>query len=754
MDIRVVKRAGHNEPFSNDKVNKPVLWACENLEKAYPSQILMRAKRLMEDGITTDKIHDSLIRSAVELISPEAPDNAIAAGRLLVFQMRKRAFGQFEVPHLYDHVVAQTEAKRYDQDILKSYSRAEFEIMNNAMDHSRDMNLPYISVRQLEKKYLLQDRVTGQLFESIQTAYMLISAVLFSAYPPADRMDYVLRFYNAVSLGKISLPTPITAGVRTPTRQFSSCVLIDSGDSLDSINASTSAIVKYISQRSGIGINGGRIRAKGSSIRNGEAEHTGLIPFYQHFQSAVSSCSQGAVRKGSATLYYPIWHLEFEDLIVLKNNKGTEENRCRKLDYGVQINAYLYQRLKDGKNITLFSPSDVPGLYEAFFQNQQLFARLYEEYETDTSIRRRVVPAGTIFGLLASERASTGRIYVMNVDHCNNGPFDAERATIYQSNLCAEVALPTKPLNDVNDPEGEIALCTLAAFNVGVIDDLDELEELSDLIVRALDALLDYQNYPLLAGRNGGQGRRSLGVGVTGFATYLAKRGAKYSDGSGIKPTHELFESMQYFLLKASNRLAQELGTCSKFGDTTYADGVLPIDRYAPALDSFVDVPLLRDWASLRVDILDYGLRNSTLTAIMPCETSSAVTNSVNGIEPPRGLVTIKGNKDAIMPQLVPHVDTLGDKYELAWSMGSNRGYLQLIAVMQKFVDQTISANTYHDPAKYPNGKVPVQTILKEMLYAHLNGVKTLYYHNTRDGNDEAAIDAMDTGCEGGACKL
>ncbi len=755
MNITVTKRSGRTEPFSNDKVNKPCVWACEGIEGASPSLILMRAKVAMEDGIRTEDIHDALIKAATHLIEPETPEYDIPAGRLLAFQIRKRAYGQYTPPSVYDHVVKMVRERRYDARLTERYTVHDFELMEQAINHDADLNLHYISVKQYEEKYLVQNRVTGELYESPQMALMLIAATLFIDMDPERRMDYVTRFYRATSNGKISLPTPIMAGIRTPTRQFSSCVVVDSGDSLDSINATASAIVKYVSQRAGIGINAGRIRAIGSAIRNGEARHTGVIPFIKHFATAVKSCSQGAVRPGSATLYFPIWHYEAEELLVLKNNRGTEETRCRVLDYGVQFNGYLYERLKKGLNISLFSPSEVPGLYEAFFCDQAEFARLYEQYEADPSIRKKTMKAKELFGIFGGERASTGRMYVQNVDHCNAGPFNPKKATIYLSNLCLEIALPTKPLNDIKDPEGEIALCTLSAFNVGAIEDLSELEELSDMVVRALDGLLDYQDYPVLAGRNGGLERRALGVGVTGFATYLARRGARYSDGSGKVPTHELFEAMQYYLLKASNVLAKEKGACARYGDTTYSEGVLPIDRIPQGFkDAVGEFDLHMPWETLRADIREHGLRNSTVTAIMPCETSSAITNSINGIEPPRGRKSIKVNKDAIMPQLVTDIETLGDQYEYVWEMSGNRGYLDLVAIMQCFVDQSVSANTNYDPAKFENGRVPVSLIMKEMIYAHKIGVKTLYYHNTRDGNEEAAINSMGDGCEGGACKL
>jgi ribonucleoside-diphosphate reductase alpha chain len=542
------------------------------------------------------------------------------------------------------------------------------------------------------------------------------------------------------------------AGVRTPTRQFSSCVLIECGDSLDAINATSASIVKYVSQRAGIGINAGGIRALGSPIRNGEAYHTGCIPFYKHFQTAVKSCSQGGVRGGAATLFYPIWHLEVESLLVLKNNRGVEENRVRHLDYGVQINKLMYTRLIKGGEITLFSPHEVPGLYDAFFADQDEFERLYVQYENDPSIRKEKIKAVELFGILAAERAQTGRIYIQNVDHCNtHSPFDPTVAPVKQSNLCLEIALPTKPLQHVNDPEGEIALCTLSAFNLGALENLDELENLSDLIVRALDNLLDYQDYPIPAAHTSTMNRRPLGVGVTNFAYYLAKNGVKYSDGSANGLVHKTFEAVQYFLLKASNELAKERGACPKFEETVYSRGILPIDTYKREVDDFCEEPLHYFWETLREDIREFGLRNSTLTALMPCETSSQITNSTNGIEPPRGYVSVKASKDGIMKQVVPGYTELREQYELLWNIPNNIGYLQLVGIMQKFVDQSISANTNYDPSLFPNDKVPMKQLLQDLLTAYKYGVKTLYYHNTRDG---ASDQADDGGCEGGACKL
>ncbi|WP_279205991.1 class 1a ribonucleoside-diphosphate reductase subunit alpha [Obesumbacterium proteus] len=759
QSLLVTKRDGSKERINLDKIHRVLDWAAEGLSNVSVSQVELRSHIQFYDGIRTADIHETIIKAAADLISRDAPDYQYLAARLAIFHLRKKAYGQFEPPKLYDHVVKLVEMGKYDKHLLEDYTTEEFAQMDEFIDHWRDMNFSYAAVKQLEGKYLVQNRVSGEIYESAQFLYILVAACLFSNYPRETRLSYVKRFYDAVSTFKISLPTPIMAGVRTPTRQFSSCVLIECGDSLDSINATSSAIVKYVSQRAGIGINAGRIRALGSPIRGGEAFHTGCIPFYKHFQTAVKSCSQGGVRGGAATLFYPLWHLEVESLLVLKNNRGVEGNRVRHMDYGVQLNRLMYQRLIKGGDITLFSPSDVPGLYDAFFADQDEFERLYMQYEADDSIRKQKVKAVELFSLMMQERASTGRIYIQHVDHCNtHSPFDPAIAPVRQSNLCLEIALPTKPLSDVNDENGEIALCTLSAFNLGVIKSLDDLEELAVLAVRALDALLDYQDYPILAAKRGAMGRRTLGIGVINYAYYLAKNGVRYSDGSANNLTHKTFEAIQYYLLKASNELAKEQGACPWFNETTYAQGVLPIDTYKKDLDTICNEPLHYDWETLRREIKEHGLRNSTLSALMPSETSSQISNATNGIEPPRGHISIKASKDGILRQVVPEYDRLKNAYELLWEMPNNDGYLQLVGLMQKFIDQSISANTNYDPSRFPSGKVPMKQLLKDLLTAYKFGAKTLYYQNTRDGAEDVQDDlqavAEDDGCESGACKI
>jgi ribonucleoside-diphosphate reductase alpha chain len=770
-NLFVTKRTGEREIIDLDKIHKVITWAAKGLHNVSVSQVEIKAHIQFYDGIKTSDIHETLIKSAADLISTDSPDYQYLAARLAIFHLRKKAYGRFEPPALYDHVCKMVEKEKYDKHLIEDYSQDEFEQMGNYLDHWRDMDFSYAAVKQLEGKYLVQNRVTGEIYESAQFLYMLVAACLFAKYPKSTRLDYIKRFYDAASKFKISLPTPIMSGVRTPTRQFSSCVLIEAGDSLDSINASASAIVKYVSQRAGIGINAGRIRALGSPIRGGEAYHTGCIPFYKHFQTAVKSCSQGGVRGGAATLFYPLWHLEVETLLVLKNNRGVEENRVRHLDYGVQFNKLMYTRLIKDQHITLFSPSDVPGLYDAFFADQEKFEALYVKYEKDDSIRKKQIKAVELFSLFMQERASTGRIYLQNVDHCNtHSPFNPALAPVRQSNLCLEIALPTKPLEHVNDAEGEIALCTLSAFNLGAIESLDEFEEMADLAVRALDSLLDYQDYPVPAALTATIGRRTLGIGVINFAYYLAKNGVKYSDGSANGLIHRTFEAIQYYLLKASNELAKEKGACPKFNETTYSQGLMPIDTYKKDLDKICNEPLHYDWDELRKSIVEHGLRNSTLSALMPSETSSQISNATNGIEPPRGHISIKASKDGILKQVVPDYENLKDKYELLWDIKSNDGYLQLVGIMQKFIDQTISANTSYDPGKYDGNKVPMQLLLKDLLTTYKLGVKTLYYHNTRDGATDSSDQALkqkafkplaqevvveeDDDCAGGACKI
>lgn len=753
--IKVKKRDGHFEPLDIAKIHRVVEWAADGLDVS-SSQVEINSHIQFYNGISTTDIHETLVKSAADLISTEYPDYQYMAARLALFHIRKIVYGEYVPTRLYKHIQSMIEKGIYDKEILEKYTEEEINTIESFVDHDRDLNFAYAGIKQMESKYLVQNRVTKRVYESPQVAFVLIPVCLFAEYPKETRLEYIKKFYDALSLFKISLPTPIMAGVRTPTRQFSSCTVIDCDDSLDSINAATSSIVKYISQRAGIGINGGRIRALGSEIRKGEAIHTGVIPFWKMFQAAVKSCSQGGIRGGAATLFYPIWHLEVESLLVLKNNRGVEDNRIRQLDYGVQINKLMYQRLIEDKDITLLSPHSVEGLYDAYFNDQELFEKLYLEAEANPLIPKKTIKATELFTLLMSERANTGRIYIMNTDHMNtHSSFIEKEATVYTSNLCMEIALPTKPLNNISDEEGEIALCTLGALNLGTVDkdNLEDIEEYMDLIVRALDSVLDYQNYPVKAARNSVDKYRPLGIGVINYAYYLAKNGARYSNNSGHQMTHELFEAIQYYALKSSVQLAKEKGKCGAFENTKYSKGILPIDTYKKSIDEYASFEYKLDWESLRKDIVQYGLRNATLTSLMPSESSSQVSNATNGIDLPRGPITIKASKDGILKQVVPDYKNLDSSYEYLWYDSNNIGMLKLVAIMQKFVDQSISTNTRYNPINYPNGKVPMKELLKELLIAYKYGVKTLYYHHTNDGSNDTQ-DSLDDGCAGGACKI
>ena len=751
-NICIKKRDGREELLDIEKMRKVIRWAIDGIDNVSLSQIEMKSRIQFADKMKSEDIQKILIKTAADLISKDTPNYSIVAARLNMFDLRKRAYGRFDPPRLYDHVLNMVKLGKYDKKLLEYYSKEEFDILNSFIDHSRDMAFHYAAIKQLEGKYLVQNRTTGEVYESPQMAYILISAIFFQKYDKDIRLGLVKEFYDYLSKGVISLPTPIMGGLRTPTRQFSSCVLIECGDTLNSINATASAIVKYVSQRAGIGIGAGSIRALGSPIRGGEAFHTGCIPFYKYFQSAVKSCSQGGLRGGAATLYYPIWHYEFPELIVLKNNRGVEDNRVRHMDYGVQISKLFYERLIKGGDITLFSPSDVPELYKSFFSNSEKFEELYLKAEKNPKIRKRVIKAVDLFSSIMQERASTGRIYIQNVDHCNNhSAFNPELAPVRQSNLCAEITLPTKPLNNINDSNGEIALCTLSAINLGKIDKLEDMERPLELIVRALDELLDYQDYPVKAAEVWGLARRSLGVGVINYAYYLAKNNAKYGNERGLELTHKTFEAFQYYLLKASNKLAKEVGKCSAFDHTTYSQGILPIDTYKKDLDQVCNIPLQYDWENLRKEIKEYGLRNSTLSAIAPTETSSQVSNATNGIEPPRDFISIKASKDGILKQVVPDYEELSENYQLLWTFKENKPILNSVAVMQKFVDQTISTNTNYDPKNYEGEKVPMKVLLSDLLYAYKMGIKTFYYHNTRDGASDKQEDIED---ECTSCKI
>ena len=727
----IIKRDGTKEHLNIDKIHKVVEHACLDLAGVSSSQIEMNANIQFYDGMSTDEIQEVLIRSANDLISLDVPNYQYAAARLLSYSVNKQVFGEYNAITFKENINRNIERNVYDAAILDYYTEEELNTLDSYIRHKRDENFTYAGLRQVVDKYLCQDRSTGQIFESPQFMYMMIAATLFNNYPADTRMQYVRKYYDATSLFKVNIPTPVMAGVRTPVRQFASCVLVDAADTLDSIFASDMSIGRYTAQRAGIGINAGRIRGVNSRIRGGEVAHTGIVPFLKKFEATVRCCTQNGVRGGSATTHFPFWHQEIQDILVLKNNKGTEDNRVRKLDYSIQLNKTMYERLLSGGDITLFSPHDVPGLYEAYFGDSDEFQLLYEKYERATSIKKSTVPAMDLFSALIKERAETGRIYIMNVDHANT--HSSFKDKVYMSNLCQEITLPTKPLEHIDDEEGEIALCILSAINVGTLRSLDDLEDLCELAVRALEEIIDYQNYPIAAAEKSTKARRSLGVGYIGLAHYLARNHVKFEEKEAWQKVHDLSEAFQFFLLKASNKLAKERGACEYFHRTKYSDGILPIDTYKKDVDTIVGHKLNYDWDTLRKDILEHGLRHSTLSAQMPSESSSVVSNATNGIEPPRGYLSVKKSKKGPLKQIVPQYTTLKNHYTLLWDMPNNEGYINVVAVMQKFFDQGISGNWSYNPTHYPDNEVPMSQMINDLLTTYKMGWKTSYYQNTYD---------------------
>ena len=712
--------------------------ACKDIAGVSPSQVEMQSGIQFYDGITTDEIQEILIKSASDLINLDQPNYQFVAARLLLFSIRKSLYGKiFEMPSLQDHIQRCVESGVYDPAVNDKFSAEEIQEIGKFLDHDRDLLFTYAGLRQVADKYLVQDRSSGQVYETPQFMYMLIAMTMFAEYPVETRINYIRRYYDAISKHKINIPTPIMGGVRTPIRQFASCVLVDIDDTLDSIFTSDMAVGRYVAQRAGIGINAGRIRGINSKIRGGEVQHTGVVPFLKKFEATVRCCTQNGIRGGSATVHFPIWHQEIEDILVLKNNKGTEDNRVRKLDYSIQISKLFYERFITGGDISLFSPHDVPNLYDVFGTEE--FDELYTEYEADTTIPRRTIAAQELFGQLIKERAETGRIYIMNIDHCNSHSSFLDK--IEMSNLCQEITLPTKPLQHIDDPNGEIALCILSAINVGKVRSDHELEELCDLTVRALDELIDYQKYPVIAAETGTKNRRSLGVGYIGLAHYLAKLGFDYDSQEAWDAVHSLSESFQYFLLKASNTLAKEKGKCGYFDRTKYSTGTLPIDTYKKDVDEITKISYQHDWDSLRNDIAKHGLRHSTLSAQMPSESSSVVSNATNGIEPPRGFLSVKKSKKGPLKQVVPQYSSLKNNYTLLWDMPSNDGYIKIVSVMQKFFDQGISGNWSYNPTNYEDNQIPMEVMAQDLLSTYKYGWKTSYYQNTFDNKSDEVED-------------
>jgi len=739
---KVIKRNGNTEPLDLNKLHVMVEEACKDLAGVSASQVEMQSGIQFYDGITTGEIQEILIRSASDLIDLDHPNYQFVAARLLLFALRKQLNGRrHETPSVYEHTKLCVEKGVYDAEILDLYTKEEFDKLESFIDHQRDYLFTYAGLRQVVDKYLVQDRSTGAQYETPQFMYLLIAATIFSKYPKETRLDYVKKYYEAISRHKLNIPTPIMAGVRTPLRQFASCVLVDIDDSLDSIFSSDMAIGKYVAQRAGIGINAGRIRGINAKIRGGEVQHTGVVPFLKKFESTVRCCTQNGIRGGSATVHFPIWHQEIEDIIVLKNNKGTEDNRVRKLDYSIQISKIFYERFIANGEISLFSPHDVPGLYDAF--GTDTFDDLYVRYESDEFTPRKTVGAQDLFLDILKERAETGRLYIMNIDHCNSHSSFMDK--IEMSNLCQEITLPTKPLQHIDDENGEIALCILSAVNIGKIRDLEDLEILCDLAVRSLDELIDFQNYPIRAAEIATKARRSLGIGYIGLAHFLAKQGFNYSEEGAWDAVHKLTESFQYYLISATVELAKEKGACEYSNRTKYGNGILPIDTYKHDVDEIISNELQYDWEDLRQRVLTHGVRNSTLSAQMPSESSSVVSNATNGIEPPRGYLSIKKSKKGPLKQIVPQYATLKNNYTLLWDMESNRGYINIVAIMQKFFDQAISGNWSYNPENYPDNEVPVSVMAQDLLTTYKYGWKTSYYQNTYDFKTDEVEDTKES---------
>lgn len=753
----VIKRDGRKEKLDLEKFHKVCAWACEGITGVSSSVLELTTQLQFHEDVDTTYITEATIKAAADLITEDTPNYQFVGSRLINYNLRKIVYGNIEPPSLFEHVTNIVQLGYYTSELLEWYDASEFNQMDNFINHDRDYLITFVGMEQFRGKYLVKNRTNGKIFETPQMAYMLIAACLFNKYPKETRMKWIKNYYDAISTFDISLPTPILAGVRTPQKQFSSCVLVESDDSLDSINATATSIVKYASQRAGLGIGASRIRAINSSVRNGDTSHTGVIPFIKYFQAALKSCAQGGIRQSSGTLNLLCWHYEIEDLIVLKNNKGIEENRARHLDYVIQFNKVMYERFLANQNITLFSPHDVPDLYEAFYKDTNLFREIYERYEKSSNIRKKTIKAVDLFSQFLQERKDTGRIYLMNVDNVNDhGSFKADVAPVRMTNLCTEVTLPTKPLDDIKDEKGEIALCILSAINWGKIREPSDFEKSCTLAVRGLDALIDYQHYPVVAAEKSATNRRPLGIGIINLAYWMAKNDLTYQDidKEGLEKIHEYAEAWSYYLIKASVDLAKEKGKCEYSHDTKYHEGIVPIDTYKKAVDSLVKPKYHMDWKKLRENLKEYGIRNSTLMALMPSESSSQISNATNGIEPPRAFVAIKQSGDGVLKQVVPEYRRLKNRYDLLWNQKSPEGYLKICAVLQKFIDQAISVNTSYNPKFYENEKIPLSVLFKDLLEFYKYGGKNLYYLNTHDGAGEININEVKDEEDCDSCKI
>lgn len=741
--MKVVKRNGESEDYNVEKIHQVLEWATEGINGVSFSDIEMNAGLSIYDGITTQEIHQTLIKSANDLISEQSPNYQYVASRLLNMNLRKEVWGSNNPPNFLHFIQVKADNAIYDPAILDKWTEDDVNKISSYINHKRDDLYTYSGLQQMVDKYLVKNRATGEIHETPQFAYMLIAMCLF------DNLKDVKDAYDAYSTFKVNLPTPIMAGVRTTIRQFASCVLVDVGDDLDSIFASVHAVGRYTARRAGIGLNFGRLRPINSPIRGGEVIHTGLIPYLKTFESTVKSTSQNGIRGGSATVHIPFWHYEIEDILVLKNNAGTDDNRVRKLDYSVQFNKLFYERLINGEDITLFSPNEAKGLYDAFADNEK-FEELYTKYERSRSITfKKKIPAKKLAEIYARERLETGRIYSMNIDNANtHGSWDVP---VYMSNLCQEIIHPTKPVSDIEDSEAEIGICMLSAINLLEVNTDEDIQTACAVAIRSLDSVIDYQDYPVAAGENFTKNRRSLGIGITNLAGFLAKHKVFYHDNAALHLVHEIMEKIQWHLLNESCKLAEEKGACPKFGETKYAQGFLPIDWYKKTVDKLVNPTYNMDWEYLRDQIKKHGLRHSTVSAVMPCESSSVIQNSTNGIEPVRSLLSYKKAKNGVLKQVVPNYAHRKNYYSRAWSMPDNQGMINIAAVIQKFVDMSISLNLYYNYANYPEGNIPLSVLIKDQIYCYKMGIKNLYYCNTPDGDGETE---KETNCESGACAI
>ncbi len=764
--IHVVKRDGTRAPIDLAMIHEAVEWACNGYENVSVSDIEINSKLQFYEGMTTSEIQKVMIRSAADLISKERPNYQYVASRLLLMDLRKKVYKQAN-PIPFEYLIKNNVYRGiYDKKILSKYSTQDIIYLSKKIDYDRDFKFSYAGLSQMVDKYLLQDRKTGEIYETPQEAFMLIGMFMFMNYDKKIRKDYVLRLYNALSTFKISLPTPIMAGVRTPLRQFSSCCLIDVGDSIESIMHSNTAVGYYTAQRAGIGLNFGRIRGIDAQIRGGEVVHTGLVPFLKMFEATTKSFTQNSIRGGGSTSTVPFFHWEIETFIQLKNNKGNDENRVRRMDYSIAVNRLFRERVKEGKDITLFSTEEVIKLYNLFYSSEyDAFKEMYEAFENDYSVRKKTISARELYLAILKERYETGRIYILNADHVNK--HSSFKDNIFMSNLCQEITLPTDPLVDVNKADGEIAMCILSNINLGKIDSIEEIDDLTELLVRFLDELIDYQEYPVKVAEKSTKNRRSLGIGISDVFNFLAKNNLKFYTDEGRAIIHEYAERFQYGLIKASAMLAKEKGACKYYNRTKYSDNIFPIDTYEKNVDEIVPNRLKCDWNELRELVRNYGLRNSALSAIPPAASSSIVSNSTPGIDPVRKLLIAKVSKYGPLKQLVPGFETYAENYDLAWDI-NNEEYLKFVAIFQKFLDQSISTNMYYDISKYEDNKVPMRELIRHESTAYKYGLKTLYYLNSNDNSGEVSQQQAqqdddvqqnevledDGGCEGGACSV